>query len=285
VTAQSIVCGVDPSPGARSAARFAGLLAERLSLSLVLVYAVSPPVSQRELGLPAPGADWQVLEELRRAGADLLEELTQELAPTQALRQLEIGDARNSIAAAAEHIGAELVVVGSRGLGPVGTLVLGSVSHWLAVHGPCPTVIVPEAGGTLTGQSILCAVDDSDEARAAVRTAASLAERLDVPLVLLHVQSGDGAEHGEELLARLVAESGVGASAARLVLDGEAAKLIAEVATTRGSELVVMGSRGRGALAAAALGSVSSAVATHAPCPVVIVRAEAERPGASIAGA
>ena len=42
-------------------------------------------------------------------------------------------------------LGADLVVVGSRGLGPVAGPLLGSVSQHLAANADCPVVIVPPA--------------------------------------------------------------------------------------------------------------------------------------------
>lgn len=72
----------------------------------------------------------------------------------------------------------------------------------------------------------------------------------------------------------LAVESGLGTSVERMVVPGEPAEAIVEAATAHGVEMIVIGSRGRGALASAALGSVSSTVATRAKCPVTIVRAE-----------
>jgi len=56
------------------------------------------------------------------------------------------------------------------------------------------------------------------------------------------------------------------------VLEGDAAEAIIDVAKTRKSDLIVMGSRGLGRLAGLVLGSTSQKVVSHAPCPVLIVR-------------
>ncbi|HJQ49462.1 MAG TPA: universal stress protein [Gaiellaceae bacterium] len=268
---------MDHSAGARVAAPFAADLADRLALRLVLVHAVQPPLPQPGI---APGAgalettNWDAIDQLRRAGAKLLEEMAQELgADREVVTELKIGDASSVVAAAAERYRADLLVVGSRGLGSVGALILGSVSRRLAVDAPCPTVIVPESGETIGDGPILCAVDDTEGARTAVATAARLSERLNARLILAHVAPENApADHGEELLARVVADNGLGDSVERTLVQGEAAEAIVEAATSHGVGMIVIGSRGRGALASAALGSVSSAVATHASCAVTIVR-------------
>ncbi len=84
-----------------------------------------------------------MVDQMREAGATLLEEIAAELgAGLEIERRVQIGAAAEVIAAAAEDAGAELVV-GSRGLGSVGALLLGSVSRSLATRGPCPALIVP----------------------------------------------------------------------------------------------------------------------------------------------
>ena len=56
------------------------------------------------------------------------------------------------------------------------------------------------------------------------------------------------------------------------LIEGSAAEAIINVARTRGSDLIVMGSRGLGTLAGLVMGSTSQKVVSHAPCPVLIVR-------------
>jgi nucleotide-binding universal stress UspA family protein len=55
-------------------------------------------------------------------------------------------------------------------------------------------------------------------------------------------------------------------------IEGNAAEAIIDVAKTRHSDVIVMGSRGLGRLAGLVLGSTSQKVVSHAPCPVLIVR-------------
>ncbi|HET9288884.1 MAG TPA: universal stress protein [Gaiella sp.] len=50
------------------------------------------------------------------------------------------------------------------------------------------------------------------------------------------------------------------------------------ITAAEGADLLVVGNRGRGALAEALLGSTSGRIADHAPCPVVIVRAHPAGP-------
>ncbi len=134
-----------------------------------------------------------------------------------------------------------------------------------------------------TRKPLVCGVDDSAYGRAAARVAARLAERLRRALLVVHVTRvpaafGDsaaaagerGLRRGESLLATVIAEEGLGPADHRVEL-GAAADRLAGVAEEEDAELIVVGSRGRGALRAALLGSVSSQLIASAPCPVLVV--------------
>lgn len=56
------------------------------------------------------------------------------------------------------------------------------------------------------------------------------------------------------------------------MIEGNPAEAIIDVAKARHSDLIIIGSRGLGRLAGLLLGSTSQKVASHAPCPVLIVR-------------
>ncbi|MGH3031643.1 MAG: universal stress protein [Gaiellaceae bacterium] len=144
---------------------------------------------------------------------------------------------------------------------------------------------------------LLCCVDDSETARAAARYARDLSRRLSLELVLVHVAGTADApgtsaapggharladaqrEEGEEALARAARDAGVGEARRRLEFGSVVGRLLA-VAVDEDAEMIVLGSRGRGRMRAAALGSVAAETATKAPCPVLVVSpAAAERAG------
>ena len=142
---------------------------------------------------------------------------------------------------------------------------------------------------------IICCLDDSDGARHALPVAYSLSARLALELVLLHVEPPTEApgvsaaaagqqrlqeeemRDAQSLLAQLAREAGLGPDVRLRSAIGDAAHRIVEVCEEDQAALVVLGSRGRGGVAAALLGSVSSHVAARAPCPCIIVPPTAAR--------
>jgi nucleotide-binding universal stress UspA family protein len=143
--------------------------------------------------------------------------------------------------------------------------------------------------------SIVCGVDGSPDAEAALAVAKDMAERLERRLVLVNVveyaappyepvvpMSGgmgrpallDTAVEQQtaatELLARIADAAGV-TDAEQRVVTGPAAERLAEIGDEEQAELIVVGSRGRGAFKAAFLGSVSTSLIGIARCPVLVV--------------
>ena len=83
----------------------------------------------------------------------------------------------------------------------------------------------------------------------------------------------DFESEAQRVLDRVVdAEDGDGVDVRRVLAAGSAAQNLIEL--SKGADLVVVGSRGRGGFAGLLLGSVSQQVVHHAPCPVVVVPQE-----------
>ena len=116
---------------------------------------------------------------------------------------------------------------------------------------------------------ILCAIDDSEAAEGVLDTARWLAEKLQAPLTVVHVVE-DRADEADELVGRVRARLGDEDAEVRLAV-GSPAEAIREAADSEDAELLVVGSRGRGGLRSAVLGSVSRELTTRARRPVVVV--------------
>ena len=138
-------------------------------------------------------------------------------------------------------------------------------------------------------KNILLAVDGSEHAEHAAKVAAELAHCMEsselrivvaydpIPPYLgepnLQVAIDARLNEAQNILQKAV--DTVGDSKLDIhteLIEGDAAEAIIEVATTRDSDVIVMGSRGLGVLAGLVLGSTSQKVVSHAPCPVLIVR-------------
>jgi nucleotide-binding universal stress UspA family protein len=145
------VCGVDGSRQSCRAAVTALSLADRVGADLVLVHVLPPRPSMTLASVPVgahpvTAAQMRQLDRLDAEGAFAAVE--PQIPSARAERRIERGDAVERLSAIASELRASLLVVGSRGRGPLSGAVLGSVSAELARRGPCPVVIVPP-GATL----------------------------------------------------------------------------------------------------------------------------------------
>ena len=209
------------------------------------------------------------------------------------------GRPASAIVDEAEAFGAELVVVGSRGHGPIQSMVLGSVSAEVVDHAPCPVLVVRDAPFT----SALVAEDGSSSARAATDLAASWPILRGLPITVLSVaetllpmptgmtpglydeviasyhESVDDARRQADAQSVVSAErlGGAGVDARPAMREGDAAHEIVEFARIHETGVIVVGTRGHTGLARLVLGSVARNVLLHAPCSVLVVR-ETARP-------
>ncbi len=139
-----IVVGVDGSKGAQAALEWAAAEARLRGARLRAVHAWHMPAAAYGSGgfVPPVGIDWEDdLEAAAKAGLDrALDGAKDLLAGIEVERQVGEGSAALVLTEAAE--GADMLVVGSRGLGGFKELLLGSVGHQSAQRATCPVVIV-----------------------------------------------------------------------------------------------------------------------------------------------
>jgi nucleotide-binding universal stress UspA family protein len=271
-----VVAGVDGSPPSLVAAEHAARAAVQRGRPLHLVHGYlhalgyGVPVNPYDLGVPGPSEDGRAM--LERAAADLAGRWS---GLSVQVRQVAGGPAASLV----EESGrAELVVVGSRGLGGFAGLLLGSVSTQVAGHARCPVLVVRPAerpGGTaVEGPEgpVVVGVDGSEPGRLAVTLAAEEAVRRGAGLVLMHVEAAQQRAGEADLLDAAAADVRTrhpGLTAERRpVRAAKPERALVEASGQAG--LLVVGSRGRGGFAGLLLGSVSQAVVQHAHCPVLI---------------
>jgi nucleotide-binding universal stress UspA family protein len=183
---------------------------------------------------------------------------------------------------------ASMLVLGSRGHGRIGEALLGSVSQNAARQAQCPLVVVRRAHDA-DAHRIVVGVDDSKPSlralefacrQAAATRDAVVLYRAWKPLTMPIDTHGDVSAsmsrtllEEEEALQKSVVEART--RYPEIEIEGE---FIAEragqalVSASNTASMVAVGSRGHGALAEAALGSVSHHVLQHSRCPVAVVR-------------
>ncbi|GAB4101011.1 universal stress protein [Micromonospora taraxaci] len=281
-----VVVGVDGSPSSLVAAEHAARAAQLRSRPLHLVHGFlhplgyGVPLNPYDLGVPAPSEDAQkMLERTATELADRWPGLVVEV------RQVAGGPGITMIE---ESRRADLVVVGSRGLGGFAGLLLGSVGSQVAAHAHCPVLVVrPDEQPIPVDAPVLVGVDGSESSRLAAGYAADEAALRDVPVVLVHVgPPTEGRTVPEEIEESQAAYQ---ADAVRLLADASAAvraehpDLVVREHPVRAAgaaqglieasgtaSLLVVGTRGRAGFTGMLLGSVSQAAIQHAHCPVLV---------------
>jgi nucleotide-binding universal stress UspA family protein len=276
-----VVVGVDGSPSSLVAAEHAARAAQRRSRSLLVVHGyLHAPLNPYDLRMPPPS------EEAQKMVEDVAADLTERFPGLAVeVRQVAGGPGATMVE---ESRRAELVVVGSRGLGGFTGLLLGSVGAQVAAHAHCPVLVVrPEGQPIDVDGPVVVGVDGSEPSQLAVGHGAVEATLRDVPLVLTHVgPSGADRPVPDEIEETQAAEQ---AEAVRLLADASAVvraehpDLVVREHPVRASSpaqglveasgaasLLVVGTRGRAGFAGLLLGSVSQAAVHHAHCPVLV---------------
>ena len=300
-----VLLAIDGSAEAERALQAAVELAWNTGSELYLIHVWSVPLYYHPEWHGYPAQYEKQREEARRQLDEQVEKIST-AGGVVAEAHLAIGAPDEEIVATAEDIGVGLVVMGSRGLSGLRRSLLGSVSESVVSHAHCPVLVMRRELGreARAGQrrvekisifptKILVATDGSPSSARAVQEAVDLAHDTDSELHLVHVMpvstlysSADmvlaagiplyeeSHKKAERILAEDVErakEAGAPAAEAHL-LEGKPDAGVVTLAEEVGAGLIVVGSRGFGALARALLGSTSTSIVRHAHCPVMVIR-------------
>lgn len=234
---------------------------------------------------------WDI--ETRNEADRLVQETVDRLTNAGVMAEKEIYQADNAhvavaIAGIAKQFGADLVVIGSRGLSDWQSLFRHSVSHQVLAALDCPVLVVRAESHRALGatQRILLAVAGGDDVRPAVKAAIAVAQSAASTVMVVHVAQEIIAvtgyayvESDEEV--RNTLESAISPLRAEqiqvesMVLNGRpVATAISEVAAAWNADLIIVGSSRMRDMASMLLGSVSHGLLHTSEVPVLV----AERP-------
>lgn len=287
-----ILVAADGSKDALLAAQAAIDLSVRTGAELHVVHAWQ---DLRPGALPAMAMDEysQAYEQWKREAGELLDEEAERLrsaGATVAGAHLREGRPAEEITKLAEELNVGLVIVGSRGLGAMKRLVMGSVSEGVVHLATCPTLVVRGGERAWPPSRLVVGDDASEEARRAGELAMGIGKLFDARALLVRVYpqvtvfkarrivhtraSKELLKEGKRSLEKRAAEleSVLGVRPQVRVVSGDAAAVI-QGAAEEGREptLVAVGRRGLGAVRHLTLGSVSSGVLRAVSGTVLIV--------------
>lgn len=294
VTENVVYVGVDGSDAASAAARWAADNALRRGAALCLVhgYVLTVRAFAGEVVYPIEiyegGRNWQ---------QDMLARAAESLADThpglEVRTLLRDGSGVQVLERAAE--GGLATVVGAHGRHQFIDAVLGSTAAGMIAHASGPVVVVrndPATGEVRTEGPVIVGLDGFAGSNAALGFAFEEADLRGCELIAVHSWDDSVINNLAYAFPEAIDASLIDAEETRLlagqlagwvdrypgvqvdpvVLRGAPAATLLRCADQRAASLLVVGSRGRGGFLGLLLGSTSQALASHASCPVAVVR-------------
>jgi nucleotide-binding universal stress UspA family protein len=284
---KSVVVGVDGTAAAKGAARWAAAVADKFGAPLEIIngrHATGHPLTDAATALMA-----RALTDQRESADIMLKSVEEEIRGE--FNSLDIttilSDEPTDVLLTERSRHARLVVLGSDDVTPAAALMIGSTTLAVSAHSACPVIAWRGSNAVPTGQAVVLGVDGERTGAAAFRAAFEFADRFGSELraiqawpafrppleaITAYGVDWDALEalRWQSLLATLEpwTERYPNVLVTLFVESESAGKALMH--HVRDSQLVVVGSRGRNALAGALLGSTSLNLLHHCPVPVML---------------
>jgi nucleotide-binding universal stress UspA family protein len=199
------------------------------------------------------------------------------------VRTISDGDVAEALVDSAARFDADMIALGSHGRSDLGGLLLGTVGQRVAARTDCAVMLVhgdpsgPSRRWPDAVERILLAVDRNEQCEDAVEAARDLARQHGAEIVVQYVdpvfQSVASARGFVRDILRRLRADGVSARTAGLAGVGDVAFQIAAEADRLDADVIVIGSRRRGDMAALVLGSVTRDLVRRTARPVLLAEA------------
>ena len=260
--------------------------------SLMVLYVVNVP------GIPYPAMGAGVAKDLsmavdkamREEGERVIEQAVSllPLHPGSVSKRLETGTPAEAVITLAEEQGADLAVLGARGIGQIREKMFGSVSHRVMTHASCSTLIVKKPLRKI--QQVLIPVESKEDGEAVLRFMKKKPFREPISATVLHAIPFQepvwpvGAmispefrkemiTYGETFTNGISAElKKLGHQAKGVVIVGAPSSTILEEADKHAADIIMMRTHSRSGVSRFLLGSVSHSVVHHTDSSILLVR-------------
>lgn len=281
-----VVVGIDGSSSAVHAVRWAAAEARRRRTGLRVVFSdIASLVYLPELPMvPLPASYSDAVQRQARGWLEQARDVAaREASAVEVDTEIRIGSPASVLINESQT--AQVVVVGSRGLGGFSGLIVGSVAVALSGHAHCPVAVVRGPEIAVADAPVVVGVDGSRGGETALACSFEAAAMRGVALWAVHTwyslagddawgpQQVGGQADEERLLAELLAEWSEkypDVDVRRLVSRDKPGRAL--LGHAKHAQLVVVGARGRGGFTGLVLGSTSQQLVHHSPCPVLIAR-------------
>ena len=295
VRGTDIVAAVDGSPASDNAVRWAANAAAKRDVALRLAASYSMPQFLYAEGMVPPQELYDDLLRETMQRIDDARALALEVAP-----ELRIGHAVaegspiDMLLEMSREAG--MIVMGSRGLGGLSGVMLGSVSGAVVSHAYCPVVVVREDNAVTDANKygpVVVGIDGSEVSRRAAEVAFEEAQARGAELIAVHswldtqvpapgtsfaISDDRWEEVHDEKATKLdnylleLGQTYPDVVVNRVIMRDRPVRALTEAA--EGAQLLVTGSHGRGGFKGMVLGSTSRALLQTAPCPMMVVRTD-----------
>jgi len=299
ISLNNVLYATDFSATSESAFSYATAICRRFGSTLHLAHVLS----DTNVLLMTGGVDYvsvdTIYEDARSEAREKIQQLTTRLGKIPCQTYLRHGQVWTNLSSIVREENVDLIVLGTHGRTGFGKLLLGSVAEDILRHAPCPVLTVgprvcgrarlPEFrtnGGELAPvelelRHILCATNVTPVSPDVASLAIELAKHFAAQLTLMHViekytnpQDRPALiETGVEQLQAVVPGDAMLTLAPEIVVEvGSAPECIVKVAREREADLIVLGAH-PGNLTTHLPWTTVHDVVSHAPCPVMTVRA------------
>jgi len=289
---QTVLCATDFSETAELALEHALRLARRHDARILLAHVVEPIPLGPYPALMAPENELAI----REMAVKRTEEIASRVRADGIVADIRVdtGNPGPGLATIAEDEGADLIVIGTRGLTGFQRIMLGSTAEYIVRRSHCPvltihpedqvsedpprTVVVPTNLSPETTDSTDAFIGLFGEQRPKIilafadRTPPYLEPFRHDTLLKMNQRDVVKEEIERKMEGAVLHLQKAGFEVETAVLDGDPVEVVTEFARDRDADLIVMTTHGRSAIVNAILGKTAQRIVQHAPCPVLTVR-------------